>query len=49
MAANLIYLKEPKPAAARSTTSRRRRGEDDPRWELIRQLIELQKIQGSSG
>src|SRR4029453_13463962 len=44
MAANLIYLKTPSLLPIDQQSPEEDAGEDDPRWELIRQLIEYKKF-----
>ena len=47
MAANLIYLKSRSLLPVDQQPPEEDAGEDDPRWELIRQLIEYKKVQRS--
>ena len=47
MAANLIYLKSRSLLPVDQQPPGEDADEDDPRWDLIRQLIEYEKIQGS--
>src|SRR6266542_3503470 len=44
MAANLIYLKSRSLLPVDQQPPEEDAGEDDPRWELIRQLIEYKKF-----
>src|ERR1700746_2461253 len=44
MAANLIYLKSRSLLPVDQQSPEEDAGEDDPRWELIRQLIEYKKF-----
>ena len=47
MAANLIYLKSRSLLPIDQQPPEEDAEEDDPRWDLIRQLIEYKKVQGS--
>jgi segregation and condensation protein A len=49
MAANLIYLKSRSLLPIDQQPPEEDAGEDDPRWELIRQLIEYKKFKEAAG
>ena len=49
MAANLIYLKSRSLLPVDQQPPEEDAGEDDPRWELIRQLIEYKKFKEAAG
>src|SRR5437764_4978870 len=49
MAANLIYLKSRSLLPGDQQPPEEDAGEDDPRWELIRQLIEYKKFKEAAG
>src|SRR5437764_8136254 len=48
MAANLLYIKSRSLLPVDQQPPEEEAEEDDPRWELIRQLIESKKIKGDS-
>src|SRR5689334_25330268 len=49
MAANLIYLKSRSLLPADQQPPEEEADEDDPRWDLIRQLIEYKKFKEAAG